>query len=517
MYIGTTPPRGGSPGASFLDGTFGTPRGLTTSACSASSDTFMLNGRGTPGSTSRHSRRTEDMEKRLWQAEQKLIDMQGKLTSAHLELKRLRSGAETHAQELSMAKRIQEREQRERAPLLAELTSLREQLRSGGGGGGASVGGGGSGGVGGGGGDGGGKPSVRSPVSAESVLLLRAQLEEAGERSKTFATEADRLRDEVSKLKRALEHKGEAGMLLKELSEVKDERVRLALELHAAKSTASHCRAEAAEARQQMATVAQLREQYAEAARSRDAARAEVERLAGERAASLEEHGQLLQQTRGMADELDSLRSSHAQLAEQKLALVERLNATESSLATLRTELSKREDDFQVDLSIFARRDEAQRAQIGKQSAENAAAAKMIAELTSSLQDARGTSAQLSAEVEALQQQCDESEARCQRLEERLGDATARADASELEARRDSTAHEEHAERSRLKEGMLAQRLEGALRELQGALAERDRLSATLEEALMRCTSSLVAKQLAEDDCKAAQQQLDAHRAQFVS
>ena len=65
----------------------------------------------------------------MWQSEQKLIDTQGKLTSANLELQKLRGAADTCAHDLSMAKRIQERE-RERAPLLAELASLREQLRA---------------------------------------------------------------------------------------------------------------------------------------------------------------------------------------------------------------------------------------------------------------------------------------------------------------------------------------------------------------------------------------------------
>ena len=52
------------------------------------------------------------MEKRMWQSEQKLIDTQGKLTSANLELQKLRGAADTCAHELSMAKRIQERGER---------------------------------------------------------------------------------------------------------------------------------------------------------------------------------------------------------------------------------------------------------------------------------------------------------------------------------------------------------------------------------------------------------------------
>ena len=60
---------------------------------------------------------------------------------------------------------------------------------------------------------------------------------------------------------------------------------------------------------------------------------------------------------------------------------------------------------------------------------------------------------------------------------------------------------------------MLTTRLETALKELQATVRERDRLSATLEEALSRCTSSLVAKQLAEDECKVMRKQMEALRA----
>ena len=451
----------------------------------------------------RHSRRADDLDKRLWQSDQKLIDTQGKLTSANLELQRLRSNAETHNHELSMVKRMLEREQREKAPLQAELTSLKEQLKSmqsKSGGKAASPGGDGS-----------------LTASGERVLLLKAQLEEAGERSKVFAKEAERLRDEVSKLKAALEQKGEAGVLLKELTAVKDERVRLALELHEAKATASRCKEEAAEARQQMAAVAQLREALDEAVTSRDAARAEVERLSSQGAASQEEHGALLKQARGMADELESLRSSNAQLAEQKLALIERLNATESTLSALRTELGKREDDFQVDLGIFAKRDESQRAHIDKQNAENNAARTMIEELTASLEQARAQNAELHAELEHRKRSGDEALAQLEQAEAARREAVARAETSEVELRRDRRAFEEKSDQACTKETLLAQRLEGTLRELQGVLAERDRLSATLEEALTRCTSSLVAKQLAEDDCRAAQQQLDAYRAQCIT
>ena len=64
---------------------------------------------------------------------------------------------------------------------------------------------------------------------------------------------------------------------------------------------------------------------------------------------------------------------------------------------------------------------------------------------------------------------------------------------------------------------ILLERLESTTHELQNTILERDRLSVTLEEALGRCTSSLVAKRLAEDECRALQQQLDTFRAKAIS
>ena len=118
---------------------------------------------------------------------------------------------------------------------------------------------------------------------------------------------------------------------------------------------------------------------------------------------------------------------------------------------------------------------------------------------------------------QALQKSNEESTAAGHRLELARRDAVIRAGAAETELERDKQAHAADSDRIDTKQQLTVQRLEAALSELQGTTAERDRLSATLEEALTRCTSSLVAKQLAEDDCKMALQQLDAYRAQMVS
>jgi hypothetical protein len=53
---------------------------------------------------------------------------------------------------------------------------------------------------------------------------------------------------------------------------------------------------------------------------------------------------------------------------------------------------------------------------------------------------------------------------------------------------------------------------EAMAKELQLITAERDRLSLTLEEALSRCTSSLVEKRLAVEECAKLREQLDAYR-----
>lgn len=102
--------------------------------------------------------------------------------------------------------------------------------------------------------------------------------------------------------------------------------------------------------------------------------------------------------------------------------------------------------------------------------------------------------------------------ARAQHFEEERGQLAGLVEVSEIELRRNHASNADRIERQDAKNLMLSHRLEATLKELQATIHERDRLSATLEEALMRCTSSLVARQLAEDDCKAALRQLDAMR-----
>ena len=128
------------------------------------------------------------------------------------------------------------------------------------------------------------------------------------------------------------------------------------------------------------------------------------------------------------------------------------------------------------------------------------------------LDELREPTQRMAAELRALQAAAEEQAPRLAAAEEEASAAATRAQVAELELSRYKQARQSHSEATDAKHLLLTQRLEGALRELQTTMAERDRLAAKLEVALSRCTSSLVAKQLAEDAAKAVQQQLDALR-----
>jgi chromosome segregation ATPase len=292
--------------------------------------------------------------------------------------------------------------------------------------------------------------------------------------------------------------------------------MRLALELHEAKQQEGVAKAEAAEARLSLASVDGLRARLSESSTELSAARREVERLTAERAATLEEHGALLEQARSLATELEESRQAHSQLSEQKLALFERINATEHTLATLRSELGRREEDFEVDMGLFAQRDEQQRGAIEQQASEAKRMEERVLELEHALGESRQQTSALLDELERMELQSEQQAGVGERAEEERLNASARLDSLEDEMRRERQAYTEHIERTDARHALLATRLEEALKELQQTVAERDRLSGTLEEALARCTSSLVAKRIAEDDLRVAQEQFDALRTEQV-
>ncbi len=228
----------------------------------------------------------------MWQSEQKLVDAQCKLTGANLELQRLRAAAEQHDHDMLYVRRLLEREQREKAALEAESLSLRQELkraspRKGGGGGGSGHGG------------------VDGALEGERVMLLKAQLEDATERSKAHIAEAERLRDEVERLRICLNDHREPGQLRSELSHVRDERVRLALELHEAKQAAVTAQAQAQHATQQVAAVDALRASTSEAQAQLAESRAQVSALHDEHTSLQHEYNQVLAKAQQLAHELD--------------------------------------------------------------------------------------------------------------------------------------------------------------------------------------------------------------------
>ena len=249
----------------------------------------------TPSSAAK-GRRMADLEMRLWQADQKQVDAQSKLTAANLELARLRAAAETHQQELNYTKRLLEREQRDRHPLEAELHATKDLLRA--------------------------ERHARrvdaEGATGERLLLLKAQLEDAAERAQRLQAENERLRDEAAAARKAVDLKGEGAKLQLDANQLKEERLRLALELHEAKQDAAKAKHDAAESREALRSVDGMRATLAESQAALTAARRDVERLVGERAAALEEHGEVLQQAKGLADELDAVRAAHAQVGAQR-------------------------------------------------------------------------------------------------------------------------------------------------------------------------------------------------------
>lgn len=436
-----------------------------------------------------------DLENRLWHADQKILDCQTKLTAANLELARLRAGAETHQQELNYTKRLLEREQRDRQPLEAELHASKELLKA-------------------------ERQARRADAegpTGDRLMLLKAQLEEATDRLHTLHGENERLRDEATAARRAVDLKGEGATVQLDAQRLKEERYKLALELHEAKTDLAKAKHDANEAQAAMRSVDGLRSTLSESQIALTSARREVERLVGERQAMLEEHGELLEQAKGLADELDHTRHAHSQVAAQKAALMERVDATESTLSALRSELQRREEDFHVDLALFAERDESQRKEIERHSSDHLTSKSRVDELERALEMSRGETAELLQELGRMHEGASSQLALGEKAEEERRLAAMRAEIAEVELRREKAAYVEHSAATDHRQATLAKRLEQTLRELQATVGERDKLAAKLEEALSRCTSSLVAKTLAEDEAKAVQQQLDAYRSKEIA
>ena len=276
----------------------------------------------------------------------------------------------------------------------------------------------------------------RGGRDGREALLLKAA-EDAAERAPRLQAENERLRDEAAAARKAVDLKGEGAKLQLDANQLKEERLRLALELHEAKQDAAKAKHDAAESREALRSVDGMRATLAESQAALTAARRDVERLVGERAAALEEHGEVLQQAKGLADELDAVRAAHAQVGAQRGALLERLTATEGTPAALRSELQKREEDFHVDLQLFAERDGQQRKALEQRTADLHAARSQAEALQAALDESNAQGAELLAEVERLQGSASAQLELGERAEAERKMAAMRAEIAEVELRRD--------------------------------------------------------------------------------
>ena len=166
-------------------------------------------------------------------------------------------------------------------------------------------------------------------------------------------------------------------------------------------------------------------------------------------------------------------------------------------------------DDFQVDLGLFAQRDIEQRAALEAAQANVEEMTQGEAAAREALAAAEARDEELSAEIEALHAAADEHANLADRAEAERREAAARAEAAEAQIGTMRHERASAAEAAQAQRTGLTAKLEAASGELRQANLEKERLAATLEEALGRCTASLVAKRLAEDESRALQMQLE--------
>jgi chromosome segregation ATPase len=414
------------------------------------------------------------LECELWQQDQKLVSTQGKLTTANLEIQRLKLLLETEERDSNYAKRQYEAERRDWA---AKNEALRAVLQQTGNGHAAARG---------------SSPRsspVRAPASRERPSL--AVLDEGSLLVEQAGAEAARLRDEVDVLRAALEARGDVGELQSDLMLVRAERVRLALEVHQARTEAATARAAAAEATEAAAAASSeidaMRDGEAKLREALTEASADLERSAEDNEKLLAEHARLYEHAQTLGESLESTRLERASLREEKLQLMERLNGAEHSAAAMRAELARHDEDF-GDVGEVLRSSEA-RVKTA-QAQRDALAAQLGA-----LQEA---GKEMAWEMENLQRETHEASSRISELE------------AELELSRSGTEQAEASEAlSEVRADGMAERLEAAAREAVELRAARDRWRAALDEALERCTRSLVEKQLACDDRDAMERLLE--------
>lgn len=472
-----------------------TPKGPSRTGSAQRSPRTMRSPRSANEAQRLHERELHRAEVSLSAKAGELVEVSRKLTQTNVELQLTRSQLDSRSRDLAYTRRLLDKSRQQQTALVADADTAKEELKR------LNRGMG---------------PAADAAAVNERFTRLASRLEEEEDTARTQKREVRRLRDDISALKEALKMRGEAGALQEELIQVRTERMQLAIELHDCKETTRR-----AEEESEMSRTARV-----EAASEMTSLRDELEVIEEQRAGEARE---LLSKLEQGAGQVGALRKSEADLRRvagelraelsstaaqleategQKEVLIQERQQAEALIGQLQSELNRRDEDFQLELGVVAEENVRARQAIRRREDDAAAALHQAGDLEAKLELARDTEMKLCEELAAASASRDSSEeesamlrSEIEMLQEQVGGhASALQNACErlsvTEASGDA------------KKAALSQRLHAALHELQAAFIDRDRLSAALDEALRRCTSSLVAKQLAEDARSELQQEL---------
>jgi len=446
-------------------------------------------------------RRLHDAETMMGESNLKVDRLTSKLTGSHQEVQRLRTQLEAREKDLIYQTRLAERVKKEQAHVQADADAHREvakrlearlsnaRLLVAPGGGDHST-----------------------AALAERVQRLTARLQGEQETVRAQKRETARLQGECEVMREALEARGEMGALQRAVVQARADSLRLALQLHDAKEAASSAHEAGAradeQAAEQRAAAEGLRALLGELSENADNLQAELSR---ERAASarLQAAGRKLQAQLQAQTDAAAAAARHEAEAGEALGT---LRATSAELgleiATLRGEMSQREEEFQVELHLFAERHDELAGAARRAEAEARAEKARGEALQQGLQGTRARESELMNEVANLNASLDALTEQNGSLQRDYGELAQRHRQQGGELSKTAASLEVSQETADARHAMLAARLEASLRELQAVLGERDALKSSLDEALRRCASSMVSAQLAESSQAHMQEQL---------
>ena len=437
----------------------------------------------------------------------KVDRLTSKLTGSHQEVQRLRTQLEARDKDLVYQTRLAERVKREQTHVQADADAHREMAKRleaklsnaralvlpGGG-------------------------DHSTAALAERVQRLTARLQGEQEQMRHQKHENARLQDECSVMREALEARGEIGLLQRVVVQARADSMRLALQLHDAKEgarSAHEASANAAEEAEAVRAAAEgLRDVLGEQTERADGLQAE---LARERASSttLQAAGRKLQaQLHAQTDAAEAAARREAESEGAVRSLRAGSTDLEVQISALRCEMAQREEEFQVELNLFAERHDELSGAARRAEAEALAQKARADALQQALGGTRGREDELVNEVGNLNAALDALTEQNGQLQRDYAELSQRHRQQGADLSMASASLQVTQETGDARHAMLANRLEASLRELQAVLGERDALKASLDEALSRCASSVVSAQLAEASQAHMQAQLTALRQQ---